>query len=156
MNKPTTQQLAILAKHPDAALHFGGKRPVKKKSRPTVFFADGSTCLTSRTGLWLQGISDWEWQGLIEDNIIAYIPDPYYPHPPQAIPDELGAQGIIGGLWSDEPAKERPTRQQARDMLADAFESVDPDHNWAHIRSDEKADETTCVKAILDAIAGKE
>jgi Lar family restriction alleviation protein len=50
----------------------------------------------------------------------------------------------------------RPTRQEARVLLADAFESVDPDHNWSHIRSDQKADETNCVKAILDAIAGEE
>jgi hypothetical protein len=148
MNKPTPQQLAILAEHPDSVLHFGGKRPVKKKSRPTVLHRNGHANIGKQAKYWSVGGDDWwKWEGDSKTDIIAYIPDPEYPQPPvESLYDH----------YAEEMLKPRPTRQDARDMLADAFESVDPDHNWAHIRSDEKADETACVKAILDAIAGEE
>jgi hypothetical protein len=104
MNEPTEQQLAILADYPNAVLHFGGKRPVKKKSRPTVFHRDGYTTIGERANYWCERIDDWwKWEGDSESDIIAYIPDPRYPQPPQSIPDELGAQGMIGGLWRDKP-----------------------------------------------------
>jgi hypothetical protein len=151
MNKPTPQQLAILAAEPKAVLHFGGKRPVKKKSRPTVFFSDGARVEGQEAKYWCGGWYDWwEWEGTGGQDIIAYITDPDYPQPPQSIPDELGAQGQIGGLWGDEPHKERLTRQDAEDMLANAYASIL--HDCCGLLDPSN----TNVKAILDAIAGEE
>jgi hypothetical protein len=151
MSKPTPQQLAILAEHPDAVLHFGEKRPVKKKSRPTVLHRDGYTTIGERANYWCESEYDWwKWEGDSESDIIAYIPDPDYTQPPvESLYDR----------YTREMLKPRPTRQQARDMLAEIsynlicqkdepLSETDRLHYWRN--------KAITAAELLDAIAGEE
>jgi hypothetical protein len=65
---------------------------------------------------WTIGGNDWwKWEGDSESDIIAYIPDPDYTQPPvESLYDR----------YTREMLKPRPTRQQARDMLADTIERL--------------------------------
>jgi hypothetical protein len=149
MSKPTPQQLAILAEHPNAALHFGGKRPVKKKSRPTVFDRGGFSTIGERANYWCEGADDWwKWEGNSETDIIAYIPDPDYPQPPVESLSQYCPN-------CEAAATARPTRQDARDMLADAFAAMDFFQIGEDIRKGGGGSRLS-FKAIIDAIAGEE
>jgi hypothetical protein len=127
MNEPTEQQLAILAKHPNAVLHFGGGRPVKKKSKPTVFFEHGFSHPSCKAKHWSQAPNDWwKWEGEEEDNIIAYIPDPDYP---QAKQRPTGYDDLISAakaLKADmiERAKSNAFRNDNNEVIVEAGSSV--------------------------------
>jgi hypothetical protein len=143
MNTPSPKQAKILAKHPGAIAWCGGDCPVDPDSKPAVFMGVyGPTDFCTA--------SCWNWRiGNDDDGIIAYIPDPEFAALPETVSQHCPNCEAI----------KRPTRQEARDMLAKVLINY-PTHL---LRRDMFIDappfilETEpSVKAILDAIAGEE
>jgi hypothetical protein len=137
MKTPSPKQAEILAKRPDAIAWYGGECPVDTDSNVAVFLTNDGP-----TGFY--PASDWYWHVRnYGDDIIAYIPEPEFAAKPETVNQHCPN-------CEAREAIKRPSRQEARVMLAAAYYVIQRDYVGV-------MDETRPpLKAILDAIAGEE